>query len=426
MSRSPPGTLGSARDSTLDDLLRLDDQDFVQAAYQRLLSRSADAAELPTWLLPLRTGYLTKLEVLAAIRDSPEGRTRGARVPGLAIPRVASRLRRLPLVGYLVRWLEQAARLPDLARRLNAHDAVLAENDAAEAGRAEAIHRLDAAIRNDRERMAVQTQEFDERLQSLAGLMTSLRSELRRASVLPPVGGDADGEANSFDAYYRRFEDHFRGSPEQIRERLSFYLPILDAAGHAGIAHAPARFVDIGSGRGEMIGLLREHGIDAYGVDNSESMVAQCRDQGLAVVHADAIEHLASLDPASLAGITSIHVIEHLPFRTLMTLFQQAFRVLRPGGVAIFETPNPENLIVGACNFYYDPTHMRPLPPEPTRFLLESCGFERVSIERLHSGGTLAQVDAAVDPVAKLYSAIMLVPQDYALIAYKPAIPKTA
>jgi SAM-dependent methyltransferase len=272
----------------------------------------------------------------------------------------------------------------------------------------------------------VQTQELDERLQSLAGLMTSLRSELRKASVLPPVGGNADGEANSFDAYYRRFEDHFRGSPEQIRERLSFYLPILDATGHAGIAHAAARFVDIGSGRGEMIGMLRERGIDAYGVDNSENMVAQCRDRGLTVVHADAIEHLTSLDPASLAGITSIHVIEHLPFRALMTLFQQAFRVLCPGGVAIFETPNPENLIVGACNFYYDPTHMRPLPPEPTRFLLESCGFERVAIERLHSGATLAQVDAAADPVAKLYSAIMLVPQDYALIAYKPAIPETA
>lgn len=419
MSRSSPGTPGSARDSTLEDLLRLDDQDFVHAAYQRLLSRSADAAELPTWLLPLRTGYLTKLEVLAAIRDSPEGRTRGAHVPGLAIPRVASRLRRLPLVGYLVRWLEQAARLPDLARRLNAHDAALSAHDAVDVG-------LDAAIRDDRERMTMQTQELDERLRSLAGSMTSLRNELRKASVLPPVGGNAEGEVESFDDYYRRFEDHFRGSPEQIRERLSFYLPILDAAGRPEFANAAARVVDIGSGRGEMIGLLRERGIDAYGVDNSESVVAQCRNRGLAVVHADAIEHLTSLDAASLAGITSIHVIEHLPFRALMTLFQQAFRVLRPGGVAIFETPNPENLIVGACNFYYDPTHMRPLPPEPTRFLLESCGFERVAIERLHSGATLAQVDAAVDPVAKLYSAIMLVPQDYALIAYKPAIPEAA
>jgi len=446
MTQSQPGTLGSPRDASLEELLRFDGEDFVRAAYQRLLSRPALPAELSTWLVPMRNGHLTKLDVLAAIRDSREGRARGVHVRGFAIPRIASRLRRLPFVGYLVRWIQHAASLPDLARRLNAHEAALAAKHVADAGRADAIQRLDTAIRDDRERASAQqeafaralreiregkanrslVQELDERLQSLAGFITSLRSELRKASVLPPVGAKDDEEVESFGAYYRRFEDHFRGSPEQIRERLGFYLPILKAVGEIAFGHAPARFVDIGSGRGEMIGMLREHGIDAYGVDNSEAMVAQCRDRGLAVVHADAIEHLASLDPASLAGITSIHVIEHLPYRSLMALFQQAFRVLCPGGVAIFETPNPENLIVGACNFYYDPTHMRPLPPEPTRFLLESCGFGRVAIERLHPGATLAQVDEAADPVAKLYSAIMLVPQDYALIAYKPAIPETA
>ena len=58
------------------------------------------------------------------------------------------------------------------------------------------------------------------------------------------------------------------------------------------------------------------------------------------------------------------------------------------------------------------------------RFLLEASGFARVAIERLHSGATLAQVDSASDPVAKMYSTIMLVPQDYALIAYKPSLPE--
>ena len=170
-----------------------------------------------------------------------------------------------------------------------------------------------------------------------------------------------------------------------------------------------------------MIELLGEHGLDAYGVESSETMVALCCDKGLAAVHGDAIDHLESLAAESLAGVASIHVIEHLPFLQLMALFAQSFRVLRPGGVAIFETPNPENLIVGACNFHYDPTHIRPLPPDPMRFLLEASGFERVAIERLHPGATVAQVEKATDPIERLYATMMLVPQDYALIAYKPA-----
>jgi O-antigen chain-terminating methyltransferase len=96
--------------------------------------------------------------------------------------------------------------------------------------------------------------------------------------------------------------------------------------------------------------------------------------------------------------------------------------VLRPGGVAIFETPNPENLIVGACNFYYDPTHLRPLPPEPMRFLLEASGFVDVVIERLHPGAAPSTIDSATDPRANVYSTLMSVPQDYALIGYKPHV----
>ena len=242
-----------------------------------------------------------------------------------------------------------------------------------------------------------------------------------KAGLLTPLGATPGGDDGWFDAYYRRFEDRFRGSPDEIRERLAFYVPILQAAVDA-LRHnaAPARIVDLGSGRGELLEVVAGHGLDGYGVDTSEAMVDHCRARGLSVVHADAIEHLQTLAADSVAAVTSIQVIEHLPFRALLRLASEAFRVLRPGGVVILETPNPENLIVGACNFYYDPTHVRPLPPEPMRYLLESIGFERTTIERLHPGATAADAGDAADPVAKVYSAIMRVPQDYALIGYKP------
>jgi O-antigen chain-terminating methyltransferase len=59
-------------------------------------------------------------------------------------------------------------------------------------------------------------------------------------------------------------------------------------------------------------------------------------------------------------------------------------RVLQPGGCVIFETPNPENLVVGAYTFYFDPTHRNPLPPQMIEFLVEQRGFADVEILRLH------------------------------------------
>ena len=34
-----------------------------------------------------------------------------------------------------------------------------------------------------------------------------------------------------------------------------------------------------------------------------------------------------------------------------------------PGGCVLLETPNPHNVLMGACDFYNDPTHLSPLPP---------------------------------------------------------------
>ena len=48
------------------------------------------------------------------------------------------------------------------------------------------------------------------------------------------------------------------------------------------------------------------------------------------------------------------------------------------------ETPNPENVIVGASTFYLDPGHVRPLPPGLLSFLLEARGLASVETRFLH------------------------------------------
>jgi O-antigen chain-terminating methyltransferase len=87
-----------------------------------------------------------------------------------------------------------------------------------------------------------------------------------------------------------------------------------------------------------------------------------------------------------------------------------------PGGLLILETPNPENLVVGACTFWYDPTHIRPLPPAMLRFYVESAGFSPVRTARFYlrtDGPDRATMDEPVSPSVDG-------PLDYGLLAQKP------
>ena len=113
-------------------------------------------------------------------------------------------------------------------------------------------------------------------------------------------------------------------------------------------------------------------------------------------------------------------MIEHLPLDVLVVLIDQARRVLKPGGLVVFETPNPENLIVGACNFYVDPTHRNPLPPALTGFLLQARGFTRVDIERRHPGDPALRLVSTDEGLATPLNNLLFGAQDYAAIGYAP------
>ena len=83
----------------------------------------------------------------------------------------------------------------------------------------------------------------------------------------------------------------------------------------------------------------------------------------------------------------------------------------------ILETPNPKNLLVGSCNFYLDPTHLVPLPPERLRFAVESRGFVNAEIKPLHPVPDYARPDTAGLPASLVE--LLYGPQDYAVIAWK-------
>ena len=137
MRSAPFENSGDTGGDILEELLRLEDGKFVRAAYERLLGRSPAEQELDLWLAPLRGGSRSKLDVLAAIRYSTEGRARGVSLPGLMAPRETGWMQRLPIVGYAIRWIQQLATLPRLARRLESMEATLTANASIDARRAD-------------------------------------------------------------------------------------------------------------------------------------------------------------------------------------------------------------------------------------------------------------------------------------------------
>ena len=113
-------------------------------------------------------------------------------------------------------------------------------------------------------------------------------------------------------------------------------------------------------------------------------------------------------------------MVEHMPFDAILTLIDQALRVLKRGGVIILETPNPANVLVGAYTFHFDPTHLKPLPSQMLRFCVEARGFCDVQVRELHPYPEVLLLPDDATGVASRINQLFYGPQDYAVIGRKP------
>ena len=85
---------------------------------------------------------------------------------------------------------------------------------------------------------------------------------------------------------YLAFEARFRGAEETVRERQEVYRRHLEGR---------RRAVDLGCGRGELLELLRDAGVAAYGVDTEPDFVDLVEEKGLEVRREDAVAHVEGL-----------------------------------------------------------------------------------------------------------------------------------
>jgi len=183
-------------------------------------------------------------------------------------------------------------------------------------------------------------------------------------------GVAATGAAGSLDSYkYVGFEDQFRGSRHDIRERLAGYVPLFEGASDV---------LDVGCGRGEFLDLLRERSISARGIDLNDEMTALCRDRGLDVQTQDVLSYLQAQPDGSLGGLFAAQVVEHLEPDYLMRVLDVAYHKLRPGSKIVLETINPACWFAFFSSYIRDITHVRPLHPDTLQYLLRASGFQKV------------------------------------------------
>lgn len=162
------------------------------------------------------------------------------------------------------------------------------------------------------------------------------------------------------------FQLRFRGTRVAVRDKLRGYIEYFRNAD---------RVLDIGCGRGEFLELLKESGVDGFGIDTNPEMVEYCRSLSLKVEQVDAIGYLQSITDGSLDGIFTSQVIEHLQPGYLAGMLDLCLKKLKKGGVLVVETVNPTSLTALTNGFYLDLSHTKPIHPETLAFVLGEAGF---------------------------------------------------
>lgn len=188
--------------------------------------------------------------------------------------------------------------------------------------------------------------------------------------------------------YYGYLRNQGYATTDALLGVLRAYLPYFKGK---------TRVLDIGCGHGEFLQLLVAAGHEAVGVDIDPAMVAACTAQGLTAYEADVLDWLPT-QANSFDAIFSSNVVEHMDAQTVQQLIQGAYTALRPGGLLLIGTPNPESLIVQFYEFWRDPTHVRLYSRQLLEFFFADAGFDQIQNDN-NAAAAWEGMDAMLAPI---------------------------
>lgn len=189
-------------------------------------------------------------------------------------------------------------------------------------------------------------------------------------------------ERDSSERYLPHPQDTLKGKAQTVYRNLAYFTWKRELNRLNESRHYPstAAVVDVGCGPGFLLGCLESWfpSLETIGIDASEQLlqVARTRCPRARLLKGDAANLCLESESADI--LFALHIVEHLSRPD--SFFLEAMRVLRPGGVLIFATPNLDGL--GArimkkhWRGYSDPTHVQLHGPAFWRGLAIRSGFK--------------------------------------------------
>src|SRR3954463_7402853 len=139
----------------------------------------------------------------------------------------------------------------------------------------------------------------------------------------------------AYEELFTQFRDH---QVFQIDDAEDRRLGEKNAAIIAPLVRRGDRVLEVGCGRGHVLKSIQEAGCEVFGIDPSSDMVELARAHGVpaSVGTADALDFA----DRTIDLVFSQQVVEHLHPEDVPLHLAEAFRVLKPGGLLVVETPN--------------------------------------------------------------------------------------
>ncbi|MCK5738087.1 class I SAM-dependent methyltransferase [bacterium] len=149
------------------------------------------------------------------------------------------------------------------------------------------------------------------------------------------------------------------------------------------------QILDLGCGDGYLSWLLAKAGHQVTALDISQNRLKKFNELAAEYNITQTIGDIreTGLAAASFDGAVCSEVIEHIP--DYERVIAETFRVLRPGGLALFSVPNDETLITLTCphclKSFHQNGHLHSFNTQNLPLIFEKVGFQLIVVKRVRS-----------------------------------------